>query len=586
MTTFLEAVHLLHDVDAPLYARSAANAWLVSFAEDPAAPQQCVALLSSAASGAHVPETALVFAAGVVATAAMAAGLSSASPLLELCRSLPSRAAVTRLAGAAAAVAATGQVEGDLLRAPAFQLLEMTRQLVVLDALAQHLEGLASAEELACRPSFGNACRLAVALIESALLTSMDPPTEPHATQDGPAATAAPVDATLRCLGSWAACGFSFGQLVDEHAALLGMLLVLVRRGLFPDVPDEASDSQGASVGAAEAREARATLQASLAACAIRDCLQCSMDLGEEIEIAGCAHLLHLVAALGGRAAQLGAPRVDALGSSDGGGAISDELSQLAGAIGAIAGLLLELLLEPLIETVQGAAVASQSPDGESASHLFGLLNVLLACTSHTLSGPAEVAAAGWISLASALPPRASGGSKWEQGGALATWRQQVFTRLLEVMISRCSRSHLRRGTGEDLEDLESFRQRCAAPLFVVCSEQLGGARWLHLLAAGLRPTGDCGHMNAGGCDCFPPAVSGLDPEMVEVLLFAASSTSPRCLAAEAEAGAEGRLSEAFYHLAARFARWAGTLGPQWPGVLQHAKACQSAIAGAQQIEQ
>ena len=318
---FLEAVHTLHAADAPVHARRAANAWLVAFSDDSSAPLHCNALLSSAALG--VPETALVIAAGVVASAAAAAGPEAVLPLLDLCFSLPSRAAIARLASAAAGIAATTHSEEALLCAPAFRQLGQPRcshtfhhmlhrtfnchkphtfarwsewesachcsQVAVLHALGQQLEELASPEELAFRnsrptnrptdqltdrpvkaslypfrPTFGRACRIAMGILEKALLPS---PASAASNVVGVLPAAAEPDAALRCLACWASCGVSYVQLTSEHPTLLAALLGSLQADLIG-----ADNSTG-------------RLESALSAEVMHSCLQCSMDLDEELEL-------------------------------------------------------------------------------------------------------------------------------------------------------------------------------------------------------------------------------------------------------------------------------------------------------------
>ena len=151
-TAFVQAVNALHAPDVSASDRAQANAWLVAFAEESTAPPVCEALLQqSCADTSSIPEAALIFAAGVLAVAAAHAGTSSVPTLLELCAVLPSRPAVSRLAGAVATAAAAAAAEHSLIEAAAFRQLDQARQLIVLHGLAQALEQLASPEELLLR---------------------------------------------------------------------------------------------------------------------------------------------------------------------------------------------------------------------------------------------------------------------------------------------------------------------------------------------------------------------------------------------------------------------------------------------------
>ena len=86
---FLQAVDTLHSPTATTLQRTTANDWLVAFSAEAAAPSLCEAILHAPGTG----EAALVFAANVVASSASQLGAAAATPLLQLCAGVPSRAA-------------------------------------------------------------------------------------------------------------------------------------------------------------------------------------------------------------------------------------------------------------------------------------------------------------------------------------------------------------------------------------------------------------------------------------------------------------------------------------------------------------
>lgn len=94
---FVQAVDTLHSPTATPAQRAAANDWLVAFAAVAEAASVCEAVLRWPGASA----AALCFAANVVATSAAQLGAAAAMPLLQMCASVPSRAAAARLAQAA-----------------------------------------------------------------------------------------------------------------------------------------------------------------------------------------------------------------------------------------------------------------------------------------------------------------------------------------------------------------------------------------------------------------------------------------------------------------------------------------------------
>eukprot|EP00962_Isochrysis_galbana_P024327 scaffold7441_cov78-Isochrysis_galbana.AAC.1 len=130
LQTFVSAVVQLHAATATAEERAAANAWLVEFAASAGSASICASLL--AAPGA-APEAALVFASGLVAETAVRQGAWTADPLVQLCatRALTSRAALSRLVAAAAAVAVEARAEQTLLSSGVFLSLEPARQLLL-----------------------------------------------------------------------------------------------------------------------------------------------------------------------------------------------------------------------------------------------------------------------------------------------------------------------------------------------------------------------------------------------------------------------------------------------------------------------
>ena len=87
------------------------------------------------------------------------------------------------------------------------------------------------------------------------------------------------------------------------------------------------------------------------------------------------------------------------------------------------------------------------------------------------------------------------------------------------MILARCSAAQLRRGTGDDADDLAFFREACAAPALGALSEELGALR-MRLVDAALRPPLHA--LTSGAAD-------GAAAEAVEATLFGAACTSPRC---------------------------------------------------------
>ena len=146
---FVQAVDTLHSPTATPAQRVAANDWLVAFAAVAEAPSVCEAVLRWPGASA----AALCFAANVVATSAAQLGAAAAMPLLQMCASVPSRAAAARLAQAAAEAIVRAGGEAAFFDEPLFAQLDTARKLLVLQCVAEALEQHASPEELQCRPN-------------------------------------------------------------------------------------------------------------------------------------------------------------------------------------------------------------------------------------------------------------------------------------------------------------------------------------------------------------------------------------------------------------------------------------------------
>eukprot|EP00967_Tisochrysis_lutea_P047173 scaffold57399_cov30-Tisochrysis_lutea.AAC.1 len=209
-SAFVSAVSTLHCASAGAEARAAANAWLVDFSSSAAAAAHCAALLGAPGS---VCEPAVVAAAGIVASAAEREGEGAVEALIGLCAGVRSRAALSRLAAAAASIALRAGNERALLASHQFGELPPTQQLALLHALAQAASASGSAEELAARPTLVAVRREATAAIAHALLAP-------------PCASSAPVpaDAALRCLAAWAEAGLGLIELGESQALLLSAL--------------------------------------------------------------------------------------------------------------------------------------------------------------------------------------------------------------------------------------------------------------------------------------------------------------------------------------------------------------------------
>jgi len=499
----------------------AANAWLVSLVENASAPQWCVALLESQQRMA-VTEAALVVAAGVVAEAAKKATdtgdiSTRVLSLLRLCVGVPSRPAAARLANAVASVASASRMEDALLASHDFAVLDSTRQLLLLQAVAEALEEQASPEELFVRPSVRAACSIAVQLLHEALLPSTALPTSPPE-------AAAPV---LRCLASWGACGLCYMHLITAQPALAAALIgALQAPSAFP------STLTG---------DVEAIVHAALAATVIRNCLMSSMEAGDEVELSACAPLLRALGALACVAAALGAPIVEgesgSIGHGEGGNggghgsnvgdcnAQDGASAELVGVAAASAAILLELLID---EFEKPEECSNDALDGNSngLGLLHGLIELLLACSAHPFATPAENAMEGLLTFLTALPPTRD-----------QAWRPALCNLITERVGVRCACAELRRGTG-DMDELTSFREQYCRPLLRACSEELR-ATWLERLAYTLRPAAERGHF-----------IDIAELEAVEVALFVGSCCSPRVAGSDSNQAAQdvGRLASSLQH--------------------------------------
>lgn len=557
---------------------SEANAFLVSLSSDPSAPQACEALLAAPDAA---PEPALVVAAGILteslctASVVPAEGAARAVRLLELCAGVPSRPAAARLAKASAALAAASHSEPSLLATPLFVGLDQARQLMLLQALPETLETQCSPEELSARAPARGACTMAVRLLQRALLP---PPAGSLGDAEGSAAA-------LACLASWAACGlFGYGELSSEPCEpLLEALLALVR---CPLAAPPAGAVAGAVAGWAEPQR---VLVAALAANTLRCCVACSMDLYEEHELEDCSELLAAVAAYAPHVAGLGVPRLDSAGITDGGEAAGGEgAARLASELVGLAALTIELLAEPVatvdLTDLSRAADADTDTDAADAAAVRGACALMLAGSAHPLESVAEAAAGGWTRLLEALPPRSAPFFFEAGGGPTLQWRNSLFTQVASHTVGRSSYAQLRRGTGEDAEDVVAYRDRCSTALLRELSVELG-LEWLRMLSASLSQS------LAG----FPASEEQV--EAVESLLAAAAATSPRCATArlhdaEAQAAqvqARGGVAAALAELAARAGTaaaqslpgaQAGMLGQSAAAAIEALRALQAAWAG------
>ena len=227
---FVQAVDTLHSPTATPAQRAAANDWLVAFAAVAEAPSVCEAVLRWPGAS----PAALCFAANVVANSAAQLGAVAAMPLLQLCASVPSRAAAARLAQAAAEAIVRAGGEAAFFDEPVFAQLDAARKLLVLQCVAEALEQHASPEELQCRPTTRAACERAMTLLEPAWMA--------YAAADG-AASPSEAAAAVRCLTSWAACGIGYGRLCESHAPLLVTLLRALHGALQPCAEEDGADA-------------------------------------------------------------------------------------------------------------------------------------------------------------------------------------------------------------------------------------------------------------------------------------------------------------------------------------------------------
>ena len=461
-----EATRALH---APRTAdeQRAANAWLASLADDASAPALCEGVLRAPGD---LPEAALVVAAGVVGAATRRAANSAALPdLLQLFGAATHRPVASQLAAAAAATAASTRSEPALVELTAS--LDAPRQLLVLEALADAVAAVASPEEAAARPGAAEAARRAVALLEAALAPSAD----------------ADAAAALRCVGAWAACGVcTYGALAEARPGVCDALRA--------PLVDAATTADGGGVE-----------RAASAAAVLHELVRAGVDNFEELEAEAAAPLLQALGGLAALVGRLGAPAVDAAsGLTDGGAAAFGEAgAALAVALARLGAIFVEALAE---------AAAAALDGGGGGGELEGLFALLLACTDHPLAAVADAAADGWRCFCAALPP--------PPGGVDPPWRAAVCEQAATRLLARCSAAQLRRGTGDDADDLAFFREACAAPALGALSEELGALRWMRLVDAALRPPLQA--LTSGAAD-------GAAAEAVEATLFGAACTSPRC---------------------------------------------------------
>jgi hypothetical protein len=256
------------------------------------------------------------------------------------------------------------------------------------------------------------------------------------------------------------------------------------------------------------------------------------MDLYEEFELEDCSEMLAVIASFAPHVAALSVPQLDAEGNTDGGEAAGGApAARLASELVGLAALTIELLAEPLATvdltdlTQQSAAAgnnaeAAADADAEDAAAVRGACAVLLAGAAHPLEAVAEAAAEGWTSLLQALPPRSAPFFFQVGGGPTLPWRNSLFTQVASHTVGRSSYAQLRRGTGEDMDDVTAYRYRCSTPLLRELSVELG-LQWLHMLTQALEQA------MHGFC------ASEAQVEAIESLLAATACTSPRCATAQ-----------------------------------------------------
>jgi hypothetical protein len=240
-------------------------------------------------------------------------------------------------------------------------------------------------------------------------------------------------------------------------------------------------------------------------------------------------------------------------------------------------------------EARRAGAAASESVPADvaagtaaEAAALRGALAVLLASSAHPLAAPAEIAVAGCLGVVSALPPAPP---------RAHVWRSELFAAVAQGAVVRSSRAHLRRGTGEDLEDLHQWRDVCAAPLLACCCETLGIGDYLAPLAHALRTAlHDATSVAAATASQLAPPTSatmgggaagvGVSVlEKIEALLFAAACTSGRCVYGRP---ADDEQVTAVEGLAAAAVAMASTAGGAYievaAAVVRQAAACREAL--------
>ena len=520
---FKAAVDALHATGDP-----SASQYLVAFADDPSAPQLCEVLITDA-SASPAQQT---FAAGIIARAA--ANLppnQTVEPLLKLTSSPTTCSqAVASLANALAAAAIN--IPDQLLDSGGFGALPPNRQLIILQSLAESLAQRSSVEELRANSAVSKACERAVHALQQAIVQPSD---------------AIDIHAALRCLVAWAECGVDYLQLRSGFPALGSVLI-------------SALDPTNIAIGPTGLPLLQ---QPSLCAAVLRACLTSSREADEEVTLDACAPLLSLATKwIGGgqpswaSIASLGAPIVDpTTGLTDGGGPDSDVRNELACGLCAICGLMLELTAEEVDDALVSADAAAPS-----ALLLRDALTLLLNCSAHALPAPAELAAEAWICLLEALP-------QCIPSHPDARWRNELFTIVVQRTATRCSRTHLTTsGSGEDLDDLVEWRERCGAPLLSACSETLGVSHYLGPLAQELSKALST-----------PSSLEG-----IEALLFACACVSgggpnaPRGLSNSADA----EVVRAAEQLAGKAAAAATTVLPNElaSAVVEQATACRAAI--------
>ena len=563
-TRFCAAVDALHSGNDA----AAANAWLLAFAEEPHAPAACESVVAS--PNASVAQQ--VFAVGVVGRAAARLPVgTSIEPLLQLIGAPGSSPqAVASLAVFLSAATLAAGAEEQLLACSSFVAFPPGKQLAVLHALAEGLAQQASIEELRAKPPVVAACQRAVHTLQ-------------HVALETPAAAAGGVDsadaadvgrcAALRCLAAWAECGVDYMTLCRGYPSLTSALFGCLDPRAIERSPHGAWPS----------------LQLpAIAASVLRACLQSALEADEPLTIDACAPLFSIAAAWSGDTSaaasagaaapawssvrSLGTPQVDlSTGLSDGGGPDATVRTELACGLAAISALALELTVE---DTDEAFRSATNGEGGAAAAPLRGAIALLLASTDHALTGPAEIAAEGWISLAAALPSAPH---------SAAPWRGELYTLVVQCAVRRCSRAHLRAGTGEDADDLEEWRERCAAPLLTACSELLGVAPYLEPLAEALQAALEGRAHPAHGWGGPGPMQQLEALEAIESLLFAAACTSGHgsqrgCSAAAAAAAKVEQLAAA----AASAAATPGAVGSPAAeiagAVLSRAAACRAAL--------